>query len=142
MQLIVLRKLVDVVLGMIHDSVMAGQMGLRKTLAGTCLCFYWYKQRESVMLWCKGCTRCAVRKTGGAQKKRAVLRKCITVESFAGIGNDISGPYTCMTMGYRGTPHESTGFSPNFMVYGICGGNSWNLVLCVWSAHYGITCRW
>ena len=77
-QLIVPKNLVDVVLGMMHDSVMAGHMGIRRTLACTCLCFCWYKQRESVMLWCKGYTRWAARKTGVAQKKRAALRKCVT----------------------------------------------------------------
>ena len=44
------------------------------------------------MLWCKGCTKCAVRKIGGAQKRKATLRQCVTGEPFTRIGIDISGP--------------------------------------------------
>ena len=36
---------------------------------------------------------CAARKTGGAQKRKAVHRQCVTGEPFTRIGIDISGPY-------------------------------------------------
>jgi len=68
-------------------------MGVRRTLACARLRFFWYKQRESVELWCKGCTRCAARKCRGAKTQRAALRKTVTGEPFARVGIDISGPY-------------------------------------------------
>jgi len=92
-QLVIPRKLVELVLEMMHDSITGGHMGVRRTLAGARLRFFWYKQRESVELWCKGCTRCAARKSRGAKKQRAALRKTLTGEPFGRVGIDISGPY-------------------------------------------------
>ena len=93
MQVVICRKIVDAVLEMMHDSITAGHMGVRTTLNCTRLRFYWYKQRESVVLWCRLCTRYAVRKSGDAKKSRAALRKSVTGKPVAHIGNDISGPY-------------------------------------------------
>ena len=44
------RKMTDAVLEMMHDSVTAGHIDIRRTLAYTKLRFHWYKQRESVEL--------------------------------------------------------------------------------------------
>ena len=101
MQVVIPRGLVSPVLEMLHDSVTGGHMGVRRTLACARLRFYWYKQRESVQLWCKGCTRCAARKMGGARKRRAALRKHVTGEPFARVGIDISGPYNVTDEGNR-----------------------------------------
>ena len=101
MQVVIPLSLVNVVLEKLHDSVTGGHMGVRRTLACARLRFYWYKQRESVQLWCKGCTRCAARKMGGARKRRAALRKHVTGEPFARIGIDISGPYNVTDEGNR-----------------------------------------
>ena len=92
-QLVIPKALVELVLKEMHDSVTAGHMGVRRTLACARLRFYWYKQRETVEMWCRGCTKCAARKSGSAKKHRASLRKNITGEPFARIGIDISGPY-------------------------------------------------
>lgn len=101
MQMIIPNSLVDVVLELMHDSITAGHMGVRRTLACVRLRFYWYKQRESVELWCKGCTRCAARKLGSAKKHRASLKKHVTGEPFARVGIDISGPYNTTHSGNR-----------------------------------------
>ena len=99
MQVVIPLSLVDTVLEMLHDSVTAGHMGARRTLA--CARFYWYKQRESVQMWCRGCTRCAARKMSGARKQRAALKKHVTGEPFARVGIDISGPYNITSEGNK-----------------------------------------
>ena len=101
MQVVIPLCLVSAVLEKLHDSVTGGHMGVRRTLACARLRFYWYKQRESVQLWCRGCARCAARKMGGARKRKAALRKHITGEPFARIGIDISGPYNVTDEGNR-----------------------------------------
>ena len=101
MQIVIPQSLTQVVLELMHDSVTAGHMGVRRTLACVRLRFYWYKQRESVELWCKGCTRCAARKSRGVRKQRAALRKNITGEPFTRVGIDISGPYNPTSEGNK-----------------------------------------
>ena len=93
MQVVIPRKMVNAVLEMMNDSVTAGHIGIRRTLACTRLRLYWYKQRQFMELWCRGCTRCAVRGAGGSRKRWATLKKSVTGESFAWIGIDIFGPY-------------------------------------------------
>ena len=46
-------------------------------------------------------SRCAARKTGRAQKKRAAIRQCVTGEPFDQIGIDISGPYNLSGSGNK-----------------------------------------
>jgi hypothetical protein len=92
-QLVIPKSLTDVVLEMLHNGVTGGHMGVKRTLACCRLRFYWYKQRESVELWCRGCARCAARKAGGVKRQRAALKKTVTGEPFARVGIDISGPY-------------------------------------------------
>ena len=93
-QIVIPSRLTDIILEMMHDNVTAGHMGVRRTLACTRRRFYWHKQRESVELWCRGCTKCAARKLGGTRKRRAALKKHVTGEPFTRVGIDISGPYT------------------------------------------------
>ena len=92
-QLVIPAKMTDVILGMLHSSVTGGHMGVKRTLVSCKNRFYWYKQRESVDLWCKGCAKCAARKTSGVKRQKAALKKNITGEPFARVGIDISGPY-------------------------------------------------
>ena len=91
--------MVDVVPVMLHHNVTAGHMGVHRTLDCARLRLYWYKQRDSVELWCCGCTRCAVRKRGSAKRYRASLKKHATEEPFMRVVIDISGPYNAMTKG-------------------------------------------
>ena len=93
MQIVIPSSLIDAILEVLHDSITGGHMGTRRTLACARLRFYWYRQRETVQLYCRRCAKCAARKMGGAQKKRASLKKHVTGEPFARIGIDISGPY-------------------------------------------------
>ena len=82
MQAVIPRKLSVAVLEMMHDNVTAGHMGIRKTLVCPGLRFFWYKQRKSVGLWCRGCTRCSERKAGGVKRRRVDLKKSVTEESL------------------------------------------------------------
>ena len=100
-QIVVPKSLIEEILEVLHDGVTGGHLGVRRTLACVRRRFYWYKQRESVELWVKGCTRCAARKMGGAKRHRASLKKTITGEPFARIGIDISGPYNPTDNGNR-----------------------------------------
>ena len=101
MQIVIPRCMVESILEMLHDGITAGHMGVRRTLACCRLRFYWYRMRESVEMWCRGCTKCASRKMGGARKRRAALRKSVTGEPFARIGIDISGPYNTTADGNK-----------------------------------------
>ena len=92
-------SLVELILEMLQDSVTVGHMGARRTLACARLRFYWYKQRESVELWCHRCAKCAVRKLGSARKHRSALKKHITGELFARVGIDIARPYNIISKG-------------------------------------------
>ena len=58
MQVVIPLSLVETILEMLHESVTAGQMGARRMLACARMRFYWYKQRESIELWCNGCAKC------------------------------------------------------------------------------------
>ena len=100
-QLVVPTPLVNSILEVLHDSVTGGHMGVRRTLACARRRFYWFRQRESVELWVKGCAKCAARKAGGTKRHRASLKKNVTGEPFARIGIDISGPYNSTTDGNR-----------------------------------------
>ena len=100
-QVVMPHSLVEKVLTILHEGVTGGHRGVRRTLAGARLRFYWYKQRESIQLWCRGCTKCAARKMGGARKQRASLRKHVTGEPFARVGIDISGPYNVTADGNK-----------------------------------------
>ena len=79
-------------------------MGYRRTVASAKLRFYWFKQRESVLLWCKKCTKCAARKMGSVHTHRASLKKFVTGEPFARLGIDISGPYNATENGNKYIP--------------------------------------
>ena len=93
LQVVIPKGMVDKLLGLLHDSVTAGHMGYKRTLACARLRFYWYRQRESVQMWCASCSKCAARKMAPSRKRRASMKKHVTGEPFARIGIDISGPY-------------------------------------------------
>ena len=97
LQIVIPTSLVDAILEVLHDSITGGHMGTRRTLACARLRFYWYRQRETIQLYCKRCAKCAARKSGGAKRQRASLKKNVTGEPFARIGIDISGPYNATT---------------------------------------------
>ena len=82
-------------------------------MACTGLRFHWYKKRESVKLWCRGCNRCAAGKAGSTKKRKAALSQ----ESlFVSVGIYISGPYNVSSSGSKYIPIVSispSGLRPN-----------------------------
>jgi transposase InsO family protein len=100
-QVLVPKSMINAVLEVVHDSVTGGHMGYRRTVARVRTQFFWYRQRESVQLWCKSCVKCAARKMGGVRKHKAALKKHVTGEPFSRIGIDLSGPYNVTSNGNK-----------------------------------------
>ena len=74
LQFVVPISLRDEILHQMHDTVMSGHLGRKKTLAKAKKSFYWFKMKEDVNLWCEKCDVCAATKTP-AKAIRAPLGK-------------------------------------------------------------------
>ena len=100
-QVVLPQKLISTVMEVMHDSITGGHLGVKRTLASVRLRFYWYRQRESIQLWCQGCTKCAARKMLGARRHNAHLKTHVVGEPFSRIGIDIAGPYNTTAEGNK-----------------------------------------
>ncbi|KAL3884095.1 hypothetical protein ACJMK2_030317 [Sinanodonta woodiana] len=73
LQFIVPRVLKGEIMYQIHNTVLSGHLGCRKTCEKTLQRFYWYEMREDISNWIKRCDICAADK-GLNRKPRASLR--------------------------------------------------------------------
>ena len=102
MQILLPDKLQDVVLEHLHNSVTAGHMGVRRTLAAVRQRFFWPKMRQSVDKWCSECAVCASRKNP-PKSRRAPLKKYQVGEPMERVALDIAGPWPLSENGNKYT---------------------------------------
>ena len=72
LQLVLPANLVNGVLEGLHNTLVGGHMGERKTLEKVCACSYWPGQRKEVEQWCRNCNVCLSRKSS-SHKARAPM---------------------------------------------------------------------
>ncbi|MES9904885.1 MAG: integrase, partial [Sedimenticola sp.] len=91
LQMIVPRRLRNLILTQMHDSVTAGHLGVKKTLLRVRHRFFWYGLRRDVEKWCHKCEICAARKTP-AKKPRAPMKQYNSGARWERIAIDFLGP--------------------------------------------------
>ena len=85
------RSLISDVLQDLHSSVMAGHLGMTKTLQKVQERFYWVGMKEDVRSFIRQCPNCASHKKAGP-RKRAPLQQRQTGYPMERIALDIMGP--------------------------------------------------
>ena len=58
-QLLTPQKLKPKILSQMHNSLLSGNLGKKKTTAKILQHFYWYEMREDISLWISKCETCA-----------------------------------------------------------------------------------
>ncbi|KAG1941111.1 interleukin-1 receptor accessory protein-like 1-A [Pimephales promelas] len=89
-QVVLPKVMVPEVLGMLHNSITGGHLGVQKLQAKVKDRFYWPGWFEDVKKWCRECTECASRKSSG--NVRAPLQPSFASRPFERVALDILGP--------------------------------------------------
>ena len=84
-------NLVNGVLEGLHNTLVGGHMGERKTLEKVRARFYWLGQRKEVEQWCRNCNVCLSRKSP-SHKARAPMEISQTLRPMQRVAMDILGP--------------------------------------------------
>ena len=100
LQLLVPREMRDEVLYQMHNALLSGHLGQRKTKEKTLQRFYWYGLRDDVNLWIARCDTCAAVKAPD-RKPRAPLGKQITGAPWDRLAVDILGPLPLTARGNK-----------------------------------------
>ena len=90
-QLIVPRALREEVMHQMHDTLLSGHLGQKKTREKTLQRFYWYGLREDVNLWVLRCDVCAAVKPPSKAAK-APMGKLPTGSPLDRLATDVLGP--------------------------------------------------
>lgn len=91
-QLLVPRELYDSVLRAMHDSIMSGHLGVRKTLRKIQKSMYWYRMKNTVMNWIRKCSKCSARKRPG-KMPHASFKSYQVGAPMDRIVTDLLGPF-------------------------------------------------
>ena len=91
LQLVLPANLVNGVLEGLHNTLVGGHMGERKTLEKVRAHFYWPGQRKEVEQWCRNCNVCLSRKSP-SHKARAPMEISQTLRPMQRVAMDILGP--------------------------------------------------
>eukprot|EP00731_Ephydatia_muelleri_P019461 Em0012g286a len=91
LQLVLPAKLVNGVLEGLHNTLVGGHMGERKTLEKVRARFYWPGQRKEIEQWCRNCNVCLSRKSP-SHKARAPMEISQTLRPMQRVAMDILGP--------------------------------------------------
>lgn len=100
LQLLVPKSLRSEVLKSMHDSVMAGHLGQKKTWHKTFQRFYWFEMKEDVGIYVRKCDTCAVNKAD-RKKPKAPLGKMQVGAPLDRICVDLVGPFPESEAGNR-----------------------------------------
>ena len=90
-QLLVPRSLKKEVLGEVHNGVMGGHFGCRKTYEKVKIKYYWYEMKNDVNSWVLSCEQCASDKTPHKRPK-APLGSLGVGATLATLSTDVLGP--------------------------------------------------
>jgi transposase InsO family protein len=102
LQLIIPRQLRDLVLRQMHDCILSGHLGRKKTLKRIQQKFYWYDLESDVNVWVAKCTICASTKRP-TKNPRAPLGLMITGAPWDRISLDFCGPFPVTERGNKYT---------------------------------------
>ena len=90
-QLLVPRSLKKEVLREVHNGVMGGHFGCRKTYEKVKIKYYWYEMKNDVNSWVLSCDQCASDKTPHKRPK-APLGSLGVGATLATLSTDVLGP--------------------------------------------------
>ena len=90
-QFVVPKVLRDQVLKAMHNSILSGHLGRRKTAEKLLQRFYWFQVRDSVKLWVAQCEICQCTKNP-TKKAKAPLGKMTAGAPLDRLCTDILGP--------------------------------------------------
>ena len=99
-QLVVPQALQGEVLSAIHNSVMSGHLGVKKTVSKAKKYFYWFQMQNSVQSWIQNCKVCSARKHP-RKSPRAPLKKYTAGYPLDRACTDILGPFPTSNNGNR-----------------------------------------
>ena len=99
-QLIVPKAIRDEIIQQMHNAVLSGHLGRRKTVEKILQQFYWYELRQDVEHWIKMCKVCAANK-GLNQKPRAYPGDMRVGAPLDRLSVDILGPLPITSRGNR-----------------------------------------
>jgi transposase InsO family protein len=91
LQFVVPRAMRQEVMFQVHNSVLSGHLGRKKTEGKTKQKFYWYEMREDIRVWIKKCENCAQNKPP-TRTPRAPLGNMATGAPMDRLATDILGP--------------------------------------------------
>jgi len=77
------------ILEQLHNSRLAGHLGVSKTIDRVKQRFYWPGYRDDIILWCKKCVLCA---QTSKRSNKAVMKHELASEPLQRVGIDIVGP--------------------------------------------------
>ncbi|CAC5397555.1 unnamed protein product [Mytilus coruscus] len=115
-----------------HDAIISGYLGKRKTTEKLLQRFYWFELREDVRIWIAKCEVCGANKPP-SKTARAPLGSMPTGAPWDRLATDIMGPFPvtprgeqtkwdkhlgCLAGAYRATTNESTTLTPKPMLLG------------------------
>lgn len=99
-QLVVPRSLKEEVMRQMHDTVMAGHLGVKKTKEKLKQRYYWFNMSEDIGLYIKGCDTCAADKKP-QKKPRAPLGHLAAGAPWDTLAIDYMGPFPETPRGNR-----------------------------------------
>jgi transposase InsO family protein len=91
-QLIVPKECRSTVMHQMHNSLLSGHLGNKKTREKTLMKYYWYGVREDISQWIKGCDQCGQTKKP-PKLPRAPLGEMQTGAPFDRLTTDFLGPF-------------------------------------------------
>ena len=100
LQFLVPRTLKDEILYQMHNTVISGHLGRKKTLEKLLQRFYWYAVRDDVYMWIMRCDICAANKRPH-RTPRAPLGKMQVGAPFDRLSTDYLGPLPLTPRGNR-----------------------------------------
>lgn len=92
LQLVIPLALQEKLLKDLHEDVLAGHLGMDKTLSRLKDCFCWPGHYNHVENWCRNCAKCARRKTP-VPNTRAPLQSIKAGYPMQIVATDILGPF-------------------------------------------------
>ena len=100
LQLVVPKTLRDEILHQVHNSILSGHLGRKKTLQKLLQRFYWFGVKEDVFTWILRCDVCAANKKP-YRTPRAPLGKMQVGGTLDRLSTDILGPLPLTPRGNR-----------------------------------------
>ena len=100
LQLVVLKSLQDTVLKSMHCGLIAGHLGVKKTINKVKNRFHWYRLKETIRTWIKNCTVCGARKSPN-RKEKSTLQNYQVGSPMGRVATGILRPFPQSKSGNR-----------------------------------------